>query len=65
MKVVFQNAMPPVILDESFAYIDETRLIRLLGCISECDCQSLFFTCREKETVEAYKADIRFHSIRM
>lgn len=65
MKVVFQNAMPPVILDESFAYIDETRLIRLLDCISECDCQSLFFTCREKETVKAHEADIRFRSIRM
>ncbi len=65
MKVVFKNAMPPVVLDESFAYIDEERLIRLLGCIAACECQSLFFTCREKETVEAHQADLRYNLIRI
>ncbi len=65
MKVVFKNAMPPLVLDESFAYIDEERMIRLLGCIAEGDGQSLFFTCRERETAEAHKAELRCNFLSM
>lgn len=65
MRVVFRNAMPPVVLDESFAYIDEERFISLLRCISHSDGQSIFFTCRERETVDAHRADLRYHLIQM
>lgn len=65
MQVVYKKAMPPVVLDESFAFVDEDRLMRLLACIAESECQSLFFTCREREAVEAAKEHIPFCLIRM
>ncbi len=65
LRVVYKNAMPPVVLDESFAYIDEERFLNLLRCIAQSDGQSIFFTCRERETVEANRASLRYHLIRL
>ncbi len=69
MRVVYKNAMPPLVLDESFAYIDETRFVNLLRCIADSGetdgVQSLFFTCRERETVEANRASLRYRLIQM
>jgi len=50
-SVMFANDTPPLIYDESFAGIDETRLekiIALLSCSEEI-AQSLLFTCRSAE----------------
>lgn len=65
MRVVFRNAMPPVVLDESFAYIDEERFANLLRCVSRSDGQSLFFTCRERAAVEANQEALRYNRIKM
>jgi len=65
MRVMFKKAMPPVVMDESFAYVDETRLVRFLEVMSELDGQSIFFTCRERETVEANNAKLPYNLIRM
>ena len=65
MQVVYRNAKPPFVLDESFAYIDETRLTRLLACIAQSECQSIFFTCRERETVGENRDRIPFNLIEL
>ncbi len=65
MRVICRSALPPLVLDESFAYIDEERFINLLRTIASADGQSIFFTCRERETVEANRASLRYNLIRM
>lgn len=65
MRVVFRNAMPPVVLDESFAYIDEERFANLLRCVSRSDGQSLFFTCRERAAIEENQETLRYNRIKM
>lgn len=50
--VLFGSAHPPLIYDESFSRVDETRLTRILTLLSspeEADTQSILLTCRKLE----------------
>ena len=51
----------PIILDETFAYFDKTRLKNILKCLNEQvkNRQILIFTCtnREKEILEKLKVE--------
>lgn len=48
-RVLFSGDVPPMVYDESFARIDEARLLEILSMLSRDDMQSLVFTCRALE----------------
>lgn len=59
-SVMFSQDTPPLIYDESFAGIDETRLERIISLLSAPEeiTQSLVFTCRKAEGNMAKGANV-------
>ena len=63
MKTVFPVEMPPMLLDESFARLDDTRLSNMLetinGVSSQKNIQFIIFTCQRREADMASKYSFR------
>ena len=57
MELLYQNEMPPVFFDESFARLDDDRLSYALGLLDrmsrEKNRQVLIFTCQKREALLA------------
>ncbi len=55
----------PIILDEAFAYFDESRLSNVLKFLNENynNKQIIILTCTNREEEELNKANIEFHKI--
>lgn len=50
IKAIFEkDSVPPVIFDESFAYMDKNRVRSAIEALKSADMQIFLFTCRELE----------------
>lgn len=48
-ELFFENVRVPILLDESFAYYDDDRLLSALSALQAVDGQILLFTCHKRE----------------
>lgn len=55
----------PVLLDDVFAYYDQTRLEQTLRWLSACPNQVLLFTCHKREQEILEKWGIPYHEVRL
>ena len=55
----------PVLLDDAFAYYDQTRLEQTLRWLSACPNQVLLFTCHKREQEILEKWGIPYHEVRL
>ena len=55
----------PIILDETFAYYDDTRLERAMAWLAESGRQVLLFTCHHRERDLLKKMNIAYADIRL
>ena len=59
ITLVCREELPPLCLDESFAYLDDNRALEIMYLLkSQADrgMQSLLFTCRAREEILAHRA---------
>ena len=59
ISMLCRDELPPLCLDESFAYQDDTRslnMMKMLKAQSERGMQTLVFTCRAREEILAHQA---------
>jgi len=49
LLILCKNELPPMMLDESFAHIDNRRTLESIRLITESGLQSLIFTCNDRE----------------
>ena len=68
MMQIFENELPPLMMDEVLCQLDATRVKRILGLIGElCEenMQCLLFTChqREAETCDALGIKAKIHKM--
>ena len=65
---IFEEEYPPVIFDESFCQLDDTRLERtmeLLSSLAEQDMQILLFTSHQRERAVCEKNNYKYSLIKM
>ena len=55
----------PIILDETFAYYDDTRLERAMAWLAESGRQVLLFTCHRREGELLKKMNIAYTDIKL
>lgn len=55
----------PIILDDAFAYYDDTRLARILEWLSGQDCQIILFTCQKREAELLEDLGIEYHYVNL
>lgn len=53
----------PVILDDTFAYYDDSRLLHTLEWLAAQDRQVLIFTCQKREEEALVRAGINYHKV--
>lgn len=61
--VLCQSEMPPLMLDESFAHIDDSRSSVLMKMLSEVNAQTLLFTCSSREANIANDGGLKFNLV--
>lgn len=62
---VFQEEELPVLLDDTFAYYDDARLMNALKWLSENNKQILLFTCHNREEQALKELGIEYRKIRI
>lgn len=58
-----KNDLPPMMLDESFAHVDDPRTLECIKVLSESGIQSLIFTCNDREKRIMTESDHAFSHI--
>ena len=56
--VLCQKEMPPIMLDETFAHIDDGRSLAIIKMLSDLNAQTILFTCSSREAQIAAKSDL-------
>ena len=62
MMQIFENELPPLMMDEVLCQLDATRVKRILGLIGEMcekDMQCLLFTCHQREAEDCNELGIK------
>ncbi len=64
-RVLCRDELPPLMLDESLAHIDNNRSAEILSMLSESGTQTLVFTCSDRESRVAKEKGIVFSAIKL
>ena len=63
--MVFQDEELPVLLDDTFAYYDDTRLKNTLSWLAVNKSQVILFTCQNREEEALKQLGIRYRKIKI
>ncbi len=65
VKLLYRKSTPPLVFDESFSQMDDTRASAMLEMIAGCGMQSLIMSCQGRETRLLEGRGARFSTVRM
>ena len=68
MSRIFENEMPPLVMDESLCQLDDSRAERMMSLLSglvDTGMQTILFTCHKREESICRALGARFNSVKL
>jgi len=65
LLILCKNELPPMMLDETFAHIDDARTLDIIKLLSSSGMQTLIFTCNKREAYLLHQSNLVFSHIRL
>ena len=65
IELLYKKQQPPVIFDESFARLDDTRMDSFFSVIGKKELQTLIFTSQTRDAKRMQEMDISFNHIKL
>lgn len=65
IELLYKDQLPPVIFDESFARLDDSRMDNFFRVIAQKEIQTLIFTSQKRDAIRMKASELEFNHIKL